>query len=254
MFFDTHAHLQWKSFDIDRELTIKRAKNQDVFDILNIGVDIDTSCKAIDLANQNPGFFATVGIHPHNANLLNEKTLKILKELSENKMTVALGEIGLDFYRNFSPKEIQKEAFKKQLILASDQNLPVIIHNRQAESDILAILLEFKGKIKGILHCFSGGLDFAQKSIDLGFLISFAGNITYPKANNLREILKQINLENILIETDCPWLAPQSVRGKRNEPSYLPIIAQEIAELKNLSLEEIAQATTKNSKKIFNIK
>ena len=254
MFFDTHAHLQWKSFDIDRELTIKRARNQEVFNILNIGVDIDTSCKAIDLANQNPGFFATVGIHPHNANLMNEKTLKILKELSENKMTVALGEIGLDFYRNFSPKEMQKEAFKEQLILASDQNLPVIIHNRQAESDILTILLEFKGKIKGILHCFSGDLDFAQKSIDLEFLISFAGNITYPKANNLREIVKQINLENILIETDCPWLAPQSVRGKRNEPSYLPIIAQEIAELKNLSLEEIAQATTKNSKKIFNIK
>ncbi|KON33517.1 MAG: hypothetical protein AC479_04260 [miscellaneous Crenarchaeota group-6 archaeon AD8-1] len=254
MFFDTHAHLQWKSFDIDRESTIKRAKNHDVFNILNIGVDIDSSCKAIDLANQNPGFFATVGIHPHNANLLNEKTLKILKELSENRITVALGEIGLDFYRNFSPKEIQKEAFKKQLILASDQNIPVIIHNRQAESDILAILLEFKGKIKGIMHCFSGAIDFAQKSIDLGFLISFAGNITYPKAHNLREIVQQINLENILIETDCPWLSPQSVRGTRNEPCYLPIIAQEIAELKNLSLEEIAQATTKNSKKIFNIK
>jgi len=202
MFFDTHAHLQWKSFDIDRESTIKRAKNHDV----------------------------------------------------ENRITVALGEIGLDFYRNFSPKEIQKEAFKKQLILASDQNIPVIIHNRQAESDILAILLEFKGKIKGIMHCFSGAIDFAQKSIDLGFLISFAGNITYPKAHNLREIVQQINLENILIETDCPWLSPQSVRGTRNEPCYLPIIAQEIAELKNLSLEEIAQATTKNSKKIFNIK
>ena len=167
---------------------------------------------------------------------------------------MALGEIGLDYYRNFSPKEIQKKAFKAQLNLASEQNIPVIIHNRQAESDVLAILLKFKGKIKGIMHCFSGDLGFAQKSIELGFLISFAGNITYPKAVNLHEIVKQINLEHMLMETDCPWLTPQSVRGKRNEPSYLPRVAHKIAELRKLSVNEIAQATTENSKKIFNIK
>ena len=254
MFFDSHAHLQWKSFNTDRESVLERAKKQGVFNIVNIGADIDSSYKAVDLANQNDGFFASVGIHPHNANLLNEKTLKILKNLSNNNLTVALGEIGLDYYRNFSPKEIQKKAFKAQLTLASDQSIPVIIHNRQAASDILATLLEFKGKIKGIMHCFSGDLGFAEKSIELGFLISFAGNITYPKALNLHKIVKQINLEHILIETDCPWLAPQSVRGKRNEPSYLPRVANKIAELRKLSVNEIAQTTTENSKKIFNIK
>lgn len=254
MFIDTHAHLQWKSFDKDRKLVIKRAGKNQVLHIVNIGFDIETSKKAIELADQYKELYATVGIHPHNANQLDEKNLGILKTLSKNNSTIAIGEIGLDYYRNLSPKKIQKKVFETQLLLASEQNLPVIIHNRDAELDVIAILSKFKGKIRGIMHCFSADISFAKKCIQLGFLISFAGNITYSKAYNLHKTAKWINLEKMLIETDCPWLAPQSVRGKRNEPSYLPKIAQKIADLKQISIKEIAEETTKNAKKIFSIK
>lgn len=254
MYIDTHAHLQWKTYDNDRESVIKRARKNHVLNIVNIGFDIENSIKALELADQHAGLYTTVGIHPHNASQLDEKNLRILKTLAKNTSTVAVGEIGLDYYRNLSPPQIQKEAFETQLLLASEQNLPVIIHNRQAESDILAILTKFKGKIKGIMHCFSADISFAKKCIQLDFLISFAGNITYSKAYKLHETAKWINLDKMLIETDCPWLTPQSMRGKRNEPSYLPQIAQKIAELKQISIKEIAKETTKNAKKIFNIK
>jgi TatD DNase family protein len=253
MFVDTHAHLQWRSFDKDRTLVIKRAKKADVARIVNVGFDIDNCNKAIELAKKNKGLYATVGIHPHNASQLNEKTLKELKKLLKNPVVVAFGEIGLDYYRNLSPKEIQKQAFINQLSLASEYDLPVVIHNRDATSDILTIISKFKNKITGIMHCFSGDKDFAKKSIQLGFLISFAGTVTYSKAQNIQETAKWINLENMLIETDCPWLAPQSMRGKRNESSYLPSIAQKIADLKQLTVKEVADATTENAQKIFNI-
>ncbi|MCW3997206.1 MAG: TatD family hydrolase [Candidatus Bathyarchaeota archaeon] len=253
MFVDTHAHLQWRSFDKDRTLVIKRAKKADVARIVNVGFDIDNCNKAIELAKKNKGLYATVGIHPHNASQLNEKTLKELKKLLKNPVVVAFGEIGLDYYRNLSPKEIQKQAFINQLSLASEYDLPVVIHNRDAASDILTIISKFKNKITGIMHCFSGDKDFAKKSIRLGFLISFAGTVTYSKAQNIQETAKWINLENMLIETDCPWLAPQSMRGKRNESSYLPSIAQKIADLKQLTVKEVADATTENAQKIFNI-
>ncbi len=253
MFFDTHAHLQWRSFDKDRDLVIKRAKKEDVFNIVNVGFDIDNCYKAINLATQNKGLYATVGLHPHNASQINEKTLKILRTLSKNPFVVGIGEIGLDYYRLLSPKEAQKQAFETQLILASEQNLPVVIHNREAESDILITLSKFKGKIKGIMHCFSGDIDFAKKSIQLGFLISFAGPITYSKSYNLHELAKWIDLKDVLIETDCPWLAPQSVRGKRNEPSYLPKIANKIADLKKITIKEVGQTTTENAKRFFNL-
>jgi len=253
MFFDTHAHLQWKSFDKDRDLVIKRAKKEDVFNIVNVGFDIDNCYKAINLATQNKGLYATVGLHPHNASQLNEKTLKVLRTLSKNPFVVGIGEIGLDYYRLLSPKEVQKQAFETQLILASEQNLPVVIHNREAESDILITLSKFKGKIKGIMHCFSGDIAFAKKSIQLGFLISFAGPITYSKSYNLHDIAKWIDLKDVLIETDCPWLAPHSVRGKRNEPSYLPRIANKIADLKKLTRNEVGETTTENAKRIFNL-
>jgi TatD DNase family protein len=254
MFFDTHAHLQWKSFDKDRALTIKRAKKKEVLHIVNIGFDIENSKKAIELANQYRELYATIGIHPHNAIQFEEKNLKILETLSKNKNVVAIGEVGLDYYRNLSPQITQKQAFENQLLLAHKMNLPVIIHNREAESDILNILSKFKGKIQGIMHCFSADLEFAKKCIQLGFFVSFAGTITYPKAYNLHETAKGINLKDMLIETDCPWLAPQKMRGKRNEPSYLPSIAQKIAELKQINIEEIANETTENAKRIFDIK
>jgi len=251
MFVDTHAHLQWASFDNDRKNVLERAKEKHVTRIVNIGFDIAGSLKGITLAENHKGLYATVGIHPHNANTLNEKTVDTLRELATNPKVVAIGEIGLDYYRNLSPEEVQKQAFETQLALAQELKLPVVIHDREAHDDILQTLLRFKGKIKGIMHCFSGSKEMAKQCIDLGFRISFAGTVTYPKAHQLREIAECIDLKNVLLETDCPWLAPQDMRGKRNEPSFLPMIAQEIANLKRVSVDDLAEATTRNAEEIL---
>jgi TatD DNase family protein len=253
MFVDTHAHLQWASFDEDRKNVLERAKEKRVTRIVNIGFDVAGSLKGVKLAENHKGLYATVGIHPHNANTLNEKTVDKLRELAANPKVVAIGEIGLDYYRNLSPREVQKQAFETQLALAQELKLPVVIHDREAHADILQTLSRFKGKIKGVMHCFSGSKEMAQKCIDLGFKISFAGPITYPKNRELREIAKWIDLKNMLLETDCPWLAPQEVRGKRNEPSFLPMIAREIANLKRLSVDDLAETTTRNGEEILKL-
>jgi len=209
--------------------------------------------KGVELSENYEELYATVGIHPHNTNTLNEKTLDTLRELAANPKVVAIGEIGLDYYRNLSPKKVQKRAFETQLALAEELGLPVIIHDREAHEDILQALLRFRGKIKGVMHCFSGDKKMAQQCIDLGFRISFNGTITYPKNHQLREIAKWIDLESILLETDCPWLAPQEVRGKRNEPSFLPMIAREIANLKRISVDDLAETTTRNAEEILKL-
>lgn len=253
MFVDTHAHLQWASFDRDMKAVLERAQEKRVTRIVNIGFDVAGSLKGVKLAENHEGLYATVGIHPHNANTLNEKTLNILRELAANPKVVAIGEIGLDYYRNLSPREVQKQTLETQLALTEELELPVVIHDREAHEDILEALLRFKGKIKGVMHCFSGNKEMAQQCIDLGFKISFNGTITYPKNHELREIAKWINLKNMLLETDCPFLAPQDVRGKRNEPSFLPMIAQEIAKLKSISVDDLAETTTRNAEEILKL-
>ena len=220
---------------------------------MNVGFDLDNCYKAIDLAQNYDGLYATIGIHPHNATQLTEETLKIFQKLIKNPKVVGVGEIGLDYFRNLSPKETQKQAFKTQLSLAVEHDLPVIIHNRNADDDIMQIISSFKKNIKGIMHCFSSDINFAKRSIDLGFLISFAGNLTYPKASNLHDVVKSLDLKNMLIETDSPWLTPQYMRGKRNESSYLPYIARKLGELKHETVDEVAQLTSINAKAIFNI-
>lgn len=243
---DSHAHLQWPSFDSDRPEVLKRALKAGVEKIVNIGFDLEGSREAVQLAQRYSQLYATVGIHPHNATKLNEAALKQLKKLAQNSNVVAIGEIGLDYYRNLSPRQIQKEAFTKQLLLAEELQLPVVIHNRQAHGDILQTLSQFKTKLKGVMHCFSGSKEMATQYVDLGFYISFAGPVTYPNAHKLQETAKRINLAKVLLETDCPWLAPQQARGKRNEPAFLPYIANKIADLKGVPLEEIATITSKN--------
>ena len=253
IFVDTHTHLQWASFDNDRKNVLERAKEKRVTRIVNIGFDIDGCLKGVKLAETHKGLYATVGIHPHSANTLNKKIVDKLRELATNPNVVAIGEIGLDYYRNLSPKEVQKQAFETQLSLAEELKLPVVIHDREAHDDILQALSRFKGKNKGIMHCFSGNKEMAQQCIDLGFKISFNGTITYPKNHELREIAKSIDLKSILLETDCPFLAPQEVRGKRNEPSFLPMIAQEIANLKRVSLEDLAETTKMNAEETLKL-
>ena len=253
MLVDTHAHLQWASFDKDREKVIGRARKVDVKYIVNIGFDLDGSREAIELAEKHEGLYATVGIHPHKASQLNENVLDKLRVLSENPKAVAIGEIGLDYYRNLSPREAQKKAFEAQLLLAEELGLPAVIHDREAHAETVEILSKFKGKINGIMHCFSGSREMAERCIKSDFYISFAGPVTFPNSHRLHEIAKCIDSNKILLETDSPWLAPQEMRGKRNEPAFLLFIAKKIAELKGISVDELAEATTENAKEIFQL-
>ena len=253
MLVDTHAHLQWANFNEDQEKVIRRAREASVSYIVNIGFDLRGSTKAVELAIKHKGVFAAVGIHPHNASQLNKNVYKKLKKLSEKRKVVAIGEIGLDYYRNLSSRIAQKNAFENQLLLAEELEIPVVIHDREAHADTLKILLKFKGKIKGVMHCFSGNKMTAEQYIKSGFFISFAGPITFLNSHKLHEIARWIDLNKVLLETDSPWLAPQDVRGKRNEPAFLPFIAKKIAELKGISVDELAEATTKNAKKIFQL-
>jgi TatD DNase family protein len=250
---DSHSHLQWSSFDKDREKVINRAKEADVKYIVNIGYDLEGSKTAIEIAEKHEGLYATIGIHPHNASEVNGKVLDGLRRLSENSKVVAIGEIGLDYYRNLSPKATQQKAFETQLLIAQELKLPVVIHNRDAQTDILKTLSKFKGKLNGIMHCFSGSREMAEQYVKMDYYISFAGPVTFPNAHKLHESAKLIDLNKILLETDCPWLAPQEMRGKRNEPAFLPFTAEKIANLRGISLAELAEATTKNTRQIFHI-
>ncbi|TRO46070.1 TatD family deoxyribonuclease [Candidatus Bathyarchaeota archaeon] len=253
MFVDTHAHLQWGSFDVDRKDVLERAREKRVTRIVNIGFDLAGCLKGVKLAENHKEFYATVGIHPHSANALNNEIVDKLRELAAHPKVVAIGEIGLDYYRNLSPREAQRQAFEAQLALAQEIGLPVVIHDREAHDDILQALLRFKGKVKGVMHCFSGNKEMAQQCMDLGFKIAFNGTITYPKNHELREIVEWIDLKSMLLETDCPWLAPQEVRGKRNEPSFLSMIAREIANLKRISVDYLAETTTRNAEEILKL-
>ena len=184
---------------------------------------------------------------------MNKKILDHLRKLSENPKVVAIGEIGLDYYRNLSPREVQKKAFEVQLFLAEEMELPVVVHDREAHADTLEMLSKFKGKTKGIMHCFSGSKEMAEQCVKSDFYISFAGHVTFPNSSKLNEIAKWIDLNRVLLETDSPWLAPQDMRGKRNEPAFLPLIAKKIAKLKGISPDELAEATTENAKEIFQL-
>ncbi len=253
MLVDTHAHLQWASFDKDREQVIRRAVRAGVKYIVNIGFNLDGCRKGIELTEKHSELYASVGIHPHNASQFNQDMLDELRRLSGNPKVVAIGEIGLDYYRNLSPRQEQKKAFEAQLSLAEELELPVVIHDRDAHDDILEALSEFRGKRRGIMHCFSGSREMAEQCIKSDFYISFAGPVTFPNARKLHGIAKWIDLEKILLETDSPWLAPQQVRGKRNEPAFLPFVAEKIARLKGIRLDELEESTSGNAEEIFQL-
>ncbi|MGD8546141.1 MAG: TatD family hydrolase [Candidatus Bathyarchaeota archaeon] len=253
MFVDSHAHLQWKSFEKDLDTVIEKAVKAGVEKIITIGTSLLESKKGVQLARRCANVYATVGIHPHNAKYFNNNVARELKQMAEDPKVVAIGEIGLDYYRNLSSRQAQQEAFKAQLLLAKELQLPVVIHDREAHADVLKTISECQSKIEGVMHCFSGSKEMAVQSIANGFYISFAGNITFPKAVRLQEIAASLELDKILVETDCPWLAPQKIRGKRNEPAFLTYTVEEIANLKNIPLEKVAKATTQNAYDIFKL-
>ncbi len=251
MLIDSHAHIQLSQFDSDRNAVLKRANDAEVSTILIIGFDLETSLSAVELAENHDNLYATVGMHPHDSKDLTTDVLNTFRDLLNHPKVIALGEIGLDYYRDLSPRTKQKDAFEKQLDLAEELGMPIIVHNRDAYMDILPILVARKGNINGVLHCFTGDLELMQSSIEIGFHIGIGGIITYPNAKEMQDVAREIPSERLLIETDCPWLAPQFRRGKRNEPSYVRSVAEKIAELRDTSLKDIGEITTKNFKSLF---
>lgn len=251
MFIDSHAHIQLSQFNRDREAVLKRAREAEVTNILVIGFDMETSLGAVELAEQHPHIYATVGMHPHDAKDLTPDTLKTFRELAAHPKVIALGEMGLDYYRNLSPRPVQKAAFEKQLDLAEALQMPIVIHNRDAYMDILPILEARQGRIRGVLHCFTGNVELMHRGLASGFHIGIGGIVTYKNAADVQAVAREVPEERLLIETDCPWLAPQFRRGKRNEPAYVRAVAEKIAELRGTSIETIGETTTRNFKALF---
>ena len=254
MFVDSHAHVQLDNYLPDRDAVLARARNAGVHTILVIGFDPQTSRDAIDLAESHVGLYATVGLHPHDAKYFEEETLNTFREFASRSKVIALGEMGLDYYRNLSPKSVQRTAFERQLDLAEELDLPVVIHNREAYHDILPILKARQGRVRGVMHCFSGDADTMRHTLDLGFSVGIGGPVTYRKSADLQAVAREVPADRLLVETDCPWLAPQFRRGKRNEPAYVRSIAEKIAELRGISPEEVAEMTTRNFEGLFRVR
>lgn len=253
MLIDSHAHLDMEDFDADRDLVIERALQGGVARMVTIGIDLASSIKSIEIAKQYPFIYATVGYHPHNAKEVTSKELEKLRALASDPKVVAWGEIGLDFFRRHSPPDKQVEAFERQLDMASELDLPVIIHDREAHGDLLSILKKRKRLYRGVIHCFSGNYDFAMALIEMGFYISFPGTVTYKNAAHTQTAASRIPLEKLLVETDCPYLAPVPFRGKRNEPLYVRFTAERIAQLRQTELDEFSIATSANAMRLFNL-
>lgn len=254
MLIDNHAHLEMEEFKEDLEEVIKRASDASVEYIISAGSDIDSCRKTVELSKKFGLIYSAVGIHPHEAKSVSTDTLKSLKVLAGEEKVVAWGEIGLDYHYDNSPRDLQGSVFREQIQIARSLRLPIIIHTREAKEDTLTILKEENaGNIGGVFHCFSGDLDMARRAIDMGFFISFSGIISFPNARNIREIAKEIPIEKILIETDSPYLAPVPYRGRRNEPSYVRIVAEKLAEIKGLSFNDISRITSFNAKTLFGI-
>ena len=254
---DSHAHLEFPQFDADREEVITRAQAAGVATILAIGSGSgpDQLEVGIHFAEKYDWMYASIGIHPHEARLANKEHYARLGELARHPRVIAWGEIGLDYHYDHSPRDTQVAVFRRQLQLARDAGLPVIIHCREAWADCLEILdAEWKPTGRGgILHCFSGTLVEAERGLAMGFLVSFAGNLTYPKAANLRGVAQALPADRILIETDSPFLAPQAYRGKRNEPAYVAEVARKLAEVRRIGVEEAAELTTQNFRRFFGL-
>ena len=253
MFIDSHAHIQLDRFDSDRSVVIERAKNSQVSIILVVGFDISTSHLAVELADRYDHIYATVGLHPHDAKRFTPQTLREIALLAEHPKVVALGEMGLDYHRNLSPKSVQKRVFEEQLDLATQLDLPIVVHNRNAFDDILSILENHSQLTGGVLHCFSENTKSMDRVIDVGFHIGIGGPVTYKKSQDLKQVVKVMPADSFLIETDCPWLAPQLRRGKRNEPAYITEIATKIAELRQVTIESVGQTSSRNFRKLFSI-
>jgi len=252
MLIDTHCHLDFPSFDPDRDLVIQRAKEAGVFYFINIGATLESSAAACVLARKYSEVYASVGVHPHDADTFDSQALVKLRQLASEKKVVAIGEIGLDYYRNLSTPDNQKQAFFKQIELAKDLKLPLVIHSRQAEKDVMQIL-KSAFPFRAVVHCFSGDESFLKDCLDCGFFISYTCNITYKKAQGLREMVRLTPLDRLMLETDAPYLSPEGFRSQRNEPLQIKLLANQVSQIKGVSFAEIEEQTTQNAKEFFKL-
>lgn len=254
MFIDTHVHLNADQYEEDLQEVIDRALEANVKKMVVIGFDRITIERAMKLVEEYSFIYAVVGWHPVDAIDCTEEDLRWIEELAAHEKVVGIGEMGLDYHWDKSPKDIQQEVFRKQIRLAQKVKLPIIIHNRDATEDVIRILQEEEAYLTGgIMHCFGGSVETAKQCIDMNFMISLGGPVTFKNAKKPKEVAAEIPLEYLLIETDAPYLAPHPHRGKRNEPALVPLVAEEIARLKGISVEEVAEATTKNAERFFNL-
>jgi TatD DNase family protein len=252
MLIDTHAHLEMREFNDDREDVIKRAREAGVDYIVTIGTTLESSRDAVLLAEKYDFIYAAIGIHPHEVKDILHPAYEVLRRFAKHEKVVAYGEIGLDYFYEHSPKNDQKRKFRDMLREARELGLPVIIHDRDAHEDTMQIVSEeWSPDLGGVMHCFSGDIAMAKKMIDMGFSISIAGPVTFSKAEGLREVVRQIPIEHLLVETDSPYLAPQPLRGKRNEPAYVRHTAEMIAKVKGLTFDDVARITSFNAMQLF---
>jgi TatD DNase family protein len=254
MLIDSHAHLDMKQFDSDRDQVIERAESAGVKHIISVGIDIKSSRNALKLTTHYPSIFATAGIHPHNADNANNNYLEQIELIAQHDKIVAIGEIGLDFFRNRSARQNQIEVFTQQLDIAISLDLPVVIHDREAHTETVNTLSPFKQTgLHGVIHCFSGDYELAKTFINMGYYISIPGTVTFKNAIQTQDVVKRIPLNRLLLETDAPFLTPIPHRGKRNEPSYVVHTAQKIAKLRGISFEGVSYQTSKNVCELFNL-
>ncbi len=254
MFIDTHAHLFYPNFNEDLDAVIKNAKQSGVDFIIVPATDLETSGKVIELIEKYDFIYGAVGIHPHETKAWDNSLIEKIEKLALHPKVVGIGEIGLDYYYDFSPKDKQIEAFKAQLDLAVKLNKPAIIHNRESDADMMSIIRSYQDtELKAQFHCFNGTFEQARELVKLNHFISFTGNITFKNSDQLRDVLSKLSLESVMLETDSPFMTPEPHRGKRNEPSYLKIIAEKIAELHHLNVEDVARVTSYNVFRMFGI-
>lgn len=259
MFVDSHAHIDGQEYDEDRDEVVSRAREAGVRAILNVGTGDPASGafeRAVRVAEKYENVFAAVGVHPHDAKLFDDEVQERLKRLAQvSSRVIAWGEIGLDYHYDHSPREVQREVFRRQLRIARELELPVIIHSREADEDTVGLLREEMGdsRRRGIMHCFGGGPQMAESVLELGFMISFAGNVTFKKAEDLRDVARRVPTERLLAETDCPYLTPVPFRGRRNEPARVREVVAVLAELHGMEPEELGRITTENFSRFFNL-
>jgi TatD DNase family protein len=248
MLIDSHCHLEMSDFRGDLEQVLQRARDAGVGFIFTIGTEQEDWNRAVEIAETYASVYAVLGIHPHNAKEIDDQTYVTLRELCKHRKVKACGEMGLDFFRNLSPRDVQLKRFQEQINLAKEIGLPIVVHDREAHRETLEVLKsEGAEKCGGIIHCFSGDYEMARRCIDMGFYISLPGSLTYKNADRFREIVRRLPLESLLVETDAPFLTPVPLRGKRNEPAYVRYTAEKLAEVKEIPFEKVAEATTENA-------